>query len=448
MSAFITDLAQGSTTSIHSVTGITAVTGNTVPNTPVTSVPFSAHRSATKRGAEIKDVSFEFNPDEITPLPEGVQLDSIVDDVTESLHFNTPVTKMIWRTHFNSVESRAIIQDAFWWFFSGSFTKDLSSNENQNSLFDRMAQYFVKLFSKVPESSKDHFFDKYHDAVAQTVFWSYFQAFPRSQSLFNEEFQMEMIDTISEWVMGIRLSNPPRKHWRIEPSDMNNNRRFRGIPGDNLNRSTSSIGSSKSKSWSLNRKRPVVQGNHVLSHSQFVNYFLLKSRGADTRHLLTSLTNSEMECVQAYEASQPWSLKMSFTEVDEDRPLTVFGQHNRTIKYPKSQTSMSRSSSLRRGGAASLNNGIDGHSVMDMEMPEPETCHQLIKQCNKRRQRIMSNFKAKKKATDNAINHMMKFEMAISKQVESERKNAVRGDLHEFSNNLVMMMNQRKNGGE
>uniref|UniRef100_A0A4W2FX34 Family with sequence similarity 227 member B n=1 Tax=Bos indicus x Bos taurus TaxID=30522 RepID=A0A4W2FX34_BOBOX len=119
----------------------------------------------------------------------------------------------IWRTHFLSEASLALLHDCFWWWFLHKFKPD---RENQACLFDRISESYVSLFMSIPLSRKDTFFQVYPDCLAQAIYATFQEAFPESSNLFNDEFKEDLGDNIFLWLSGL----PPQKgfwtHWKLK----------------------------------------------------------------------------------------------------------------------------------------------------------------------------------------------------------------------------------------
>ncbi|XP_061284795.1 protein FAM227B isoform X3 [Bos javanicus] len=119
----------------------------------------------------------------------------------------------IWRTHFLSEASLALLHDCFWWWFLHKFKPD---RENQACLFDRISESYVSLFMSIPLSRKDTFFQVYPDCLAQAIYATFQEAFPESSNLFNDEFKEDLGNNIFLWLSGL----PPQKgfwtHWKLK----------------------------------------------------------------------------------------------------------------------------------------------------------------------------------------------------------------------------------------
>ncbi|XP_060030618.1 protein FAM227B isoform X2 [Erinaceus europaeus] len=155
----------------------------------------------------IEDCSFSgFKADELTHLPRHLDAKRIYLFILKSRNFDEKHLK-VWKTHFLSQASVALLHDSFWWWFLHKFKPD---RENQDFLFDRISESYVILFMSIPLYRKDAFFRVYPDCLAQAIYATFQEAFPDSSDLFNDEFKEELGNNISLWLSGLR---PRRGFW-------------------------------------------------------------------------------------------------------------------------------------------------------------------------------------------------------------------------------------------
>uniref|UniRef100_A0AAA9ST24 Family with sequence similarity 227 member B n=1 Tax=Bos taurus TaxID=9913 RepID=A0AAA9ST24_BOVIN len=153
-----------------------------------------------------------FRTNELTQLPRHLNAERIYLFILKAHNFDGKVFK-IWRTHFLSEASLALLHDCFWWWFLHKFKPD---RENQACLFDRISESYVSLFMSIPLSRKDTFFQVYPDCLAQAIYATFQEAFPESSNLFNDEFKEDLGNNIFLWLSGL----PPQKgfwtHWKLK----------------------------------------------------------------------------------------------------------------------------------------------------------------------------------------------------------------------------------------
>ncbi|XP_077989185.1 protein FAM227B-like isoform X2 [Glandiceps talaboti] len=161
-----------------------------------------------------------FNRKELTELPHQLESPQILDRVTQAQDFN-PGFKKFWKKLFLSEASVAVMQDTFWWFFLETYETD--RHEEQESLFNRIADSFVALFTSVNPDIKDKFFAVYADCLAQSIYAAYFEAFPDSRDQFDDVFKLELCDLCHEWISGVKPQPLSWRSWdinRLQPKHM------------------------------------------------------------------------------------------------------------------------------------------------------------------------------------------------------------------------------------
>eukprot|EP00058_Branchiostoma_floridae_P020894 XP_002606384.1 hypothetical protein BRAFLDRAFT_118523 [Branchiostoma floridae] len=168
-----------------------------------------AEAMQASRSKSIQYASFPgFRAAELLDLPQQLEAPQVMDRVTKAQDFN-PGFKKLWKKLFLSEASVAVMQDTFWWYFLEKFEKNRP--EDQDRLFNRIADSFVALFMSVNPDVRDKYFKVYADCLAQSIYAAFAEAFPESQDKFDERFIKDLINIISEWISGTR---PPPESWR------------------------------------------------------------------------------------------------------------------------------------------------------------------------------------------------------------------------------------------
>ncbi|MBN3287273.1 F227B protein, partial [Polyodon spathula] len=153
-----------------------------------------------------------FAPHELTDLPGQLDAVQLLNCISEAQHFNAAFIK-IWKTFFLSQASVAVFKDGFWWYFLHKFKP---SQEDQDLLFNRIADNFVSLLLTVHLDVKDKFFQVYADCLAQAIFSAFYEAFSKSHNHFGDDFKNELTDLICLWVSGIKPLAFIWKKWNLE----------------------------------------------------------------------------------------------------------------------------------------------------------------------------------------------------------------------------------------
>ncbi|XP_037691023.1 protein FAM227B [Choloepus didactylus] len=161
----------------------------------------------------IEDCNFSgFKANELTHLPRHLDAERIYLFILKTLNCDEKLFK-VWRTHFLSEASIALLHDSFWWWFLHKFKPD---RENQDFLFDRISESYVALFMSIPLSRKDAFFQVYPDCLAQAIYATFQEAFPESSNLFNDEFKEDLGNSIFLWLSGLKPQKGFWTHWKLK----------------------------------------------------------------------------------------------------------------------------------------------------------------------------------------------------------------------------------------
>nr|XP_033776151.1 protein FAM227B isoform X3 [Geotrypetes seraphini] len=170
-----------------------------------------------KRREQVEDCTFPgFKKEKLTDLPGNLEGPHVLNYVTKAQNFKAKFLRM-WKTWFFSEASVAILQDSFWWFFLEKFKPN---QEDQDHLFDRIADSFVALFGSVHYDVKDFFFKVYADCLSQAICAVFWGAFPKSHVIFNDKFKEELINLIFQWVSGIKPVPSSWKKWTLDFNGM------------------------------------------------------------------------------------------------------------------------------------------------------------------------------------------------------------------------------------
>uniref|UniRef100_A0A8P0TQG2 Family with sequence similarity 227 member B n=1 Tax=Canis lupus familiaris TaxID=9615 RepID=A0A8P0TQG2_CANLF len=161
----------------------------------------------------IEDCNFSgFKTNELTQLPRHLDAERIYLFILKAHNFDEKVFK-IWKTHFLSEASIALLHDSFWWWFLHKFKPD---RENQDFLFDRISESYVTLFMSIPASRKDTFLQVYPDCLAQAIYATFQEAFPESSNLFNDEFKEDLGNNIFLWLSGLKPQKGFWTYWKLK----------------------------------------------------------------------------------------------------------------------------------------------------------------------------------------------------------------------------------------
>ncbi|XP_044086894.1 protein FAM227B-like [Neovison vison] len=119
-----------------------------------------------------------FKTNELTQLPRHLDAEQIYLFILKAHNFDEKVFK-IWKTHFLSEASIALLHDSFWWWFL-------------------------------------HKFKVYPDCLSQAIYATFQEAFPESSNLFNDEFKEELGNNIFLWLSGLKPQKGFWTHWDLK----------------------------------------------------------------------------------------------------------------------------------------------------------------------------------------------------------------------------------------
>uniref|UniRef100_A0A8C9ABV3 Protein FAM227B n=1 Tax=Prolemur simus TaxID=1328070 RepID=A0A8C9ABV3_PROSS len=119
-----------------------------------------------------------FKSNELTQLPRHLDAERIYLFILKAHNFEERIFK-IWKTHFLSEASIALLHDSFWWWFL-------------------------------------HKFKVYPDCLAQAIYVTFLEAFPESSKLFNDEFKEDLGNNIFLWLSGLKPQKGFWTHWKLK----------------------------------------------------------------------------------------------------------------------------------------------------------------------------------------------------------------------------------------
>ncbi|KAF4661434.1 hypothetical protein FOL46_005737, partial [Perkinsus olseni] len=82
-------------------------------------------------------------------------------------------------------------------------------------LFDRISRNYVELLDDIHPNRRDFFFERFYDAVAQSVLYGMFLAFPKSRMSFLDEFRKSIVSLFAFWTTGVVSEYPDTSHWKL-----------------------------------------------------------------------------------------------------------------------------------------------------------------------------------------------------------------------------------------
>ncbi|XP_063164641.1 protein FAM227A [Candoia aspera] len=144
-----------------------------------------------------------YHKEELTPLPNGIELDEILEKVIRA-QSKTVVGKTQWAVKMlhrflDAPCTRAVLLDSFWWQFLHLYHPN---REIQGHLFERIAENYACILLRYHKVSNQECILKFFPSLlSQAVYICFCSCFPRSW--FNtSEFKAQLCDVFFEWLGG------------------------------------------------------------------------------------------------------------------------------------------------------------------------------------------------------------------------------------------------------
>ncbi|XP_014665869.1 PREDICTED: protein FAM227B-like isoform X3 [Priapulus caudatus] len=153
-----------------------------------------------------------FKAVEITPLPEGANIDVVILRVVNAqsrLHWKAALRAEFFKIISRNV-SKALLLDTFWWAYLDKFQPHKST---QQKLFDRISKNYVRLILEDRFKYRDFFMKEYPDILAQLVFAALCESFPHSLSQFGEELMANLLNLTMLWMTGTKPAPQHYQKW-------------------------------------------------------------------------------------------------------------------------------------------------------------------------------------------------------------------------------------------
>ncbi|TPX66084.1 hypothetical protein SpCBS45565_g04730 [Spizellomyces sp. 'palustris'] len=112
------------------------------------------------------------------------------------------------RQKFMKTETECILMDCFWYMFLHFWQP--KAQVDKDKLFARISQNYVHLLLNTGTKEKDDFCSLFPDVMSQAVYVSFCECFPDSIKQFDEGFQTNLCDVLSEWMNGLKPTFPTK----------------------------------------------------------------------------------------------------------------------------------------------------------------------------------------------------------------------------------------------
>ena len=157
---------------------------------------------------------------DLCTIPQAVSRDCVLNSVFANLDFKgfSDFAKDVWKRRFIDPPMSEIVGLAFW----SSVVEDFQPDEDRcQRIVGLIASHYRVLFETVPTEWKDKFFSRLPDALAQSVVFSLFLAFPRSRMMFDGSYRLKLLRRMCHLVWGYVPVGVSISHWKLLLGDEN-----------------------------------------------------------------------------------------------------------------------------------------------------------------------------------------------------------------------------------
>lgn len=173
----------------------------------------------------VEDVRVDYDKLLRGPMaPPNCEPALLMQSVSDEIEFPKQWMRDAWNTHFMSPLSVSIMQDLYWWYFNDEFALILNTlgednfgatplepskqhKQAQAVMFNRISDCYTRMFWKVGLTMlTDDFFERYAQALADTVRVAFDRGLEESQYLFEENAgsrDTKLRDLVVQWTTAI-----------------------------------------------------------------------------------------------------------------------------------------------------------------------------------------------------------------------------------------------------
>lgn len=163
--------------------------------------PLASDLSQLPKAKSIESVVFPDVGKEPSELPGNMHAHDVIKRLAGRWNFPRARDQSVWEQNLASPQSQALMKDLFWWFFAEKYGQG-DHEAAQEKLFSRMAANFVRLLTKVPQTHKDKFFDRFYHIIALSVFVGFKVTLSESDAEFDHDFLGELSRLFAYWTTG------------------------------------------------------------------------------------------------------------------------------------------------------------------------------------------------------------------------------------------------------
>ncbi|KAM6436458.1 protein FAM227A [Liasis olivaceus] len=219
-----------------------------------------------------------YRKEELTPLPNGIQMDEILEKVIHA-QSKTAVGKTQWAVKMlhrflDAPCTRAVLLDSFWWQFLHLYHPN---REIQGHLFERIAENYARILLGYHKVSNQECILKFFPSLlSQAVYTCFCSCFPRSW--FNtSEFKAQLCDVFSEWLGGTLHEPRSFNKWDYSQLEPERSRREDLMSGKKKLGTDTNVPFESYKQYSSRGKAHLQVQKQIPSRKAF-NIFIKKAR--------------------------------------------------------------------------------------------------------------------------------------------------------------------------
>ena len=454
----------------------TFVTGVDVGGTATTSPPRASSPSASgspqhSTVRRLEDEEFHFTPGDISEsLPPTVNYRMLTEDVLDTvIDPEDAQSQRVWSTHVPSPDYNAIVRDLFWYCFLHVFRKatgrsasrptnvealEQEVNEtNKQQLLDRISKSYGSLFYSVvisgpmlarenhnhnnnsSTSDGDLLFQTLSNAVAQSVYIAFFQAYPRSRRQINtSEVRDEIVDMCGLRLDGVRPSVCKHSHW-LNSQDQQAARKTNPLGGmkkttkNPMATETSFVRKQQLDSMPIKPRVHLQKRRTKLAHTPMLKNFLPKNSRWDINiGLMQDPKNRPLTEIEESKHGDAWRKKSKKNNNNEDNKSSD-GDNEKTVEDEKEPT------------AEELYQEEQDELLKQSMKNEPsKTYRDVVSETRTHAKRLIRSHKQKYASLHSDLAAGRRQVRKEQKSIDEQCKEIQGKDAHEFSNYIVSRM--------
>ena len=185
--------------------------------------------------------------DPYSTLPKKIKMQTIIRDVQQSVAYPSKKTNDDWdfekefKILINQEHMVAIISDAFWYFICTEIKDPKQYTAHNEFLLDRIAANYVSFLllelphkknekPPVSQKTKDQFFVKFYNHLAQAVYHALKLGFPKNRSTIESPLtKRKLLNTFSLLFTGVVIHSAKFTRWSNQTSTILTNEDLTGV---------------------------------------------------------------------------------------------------------------------------------------------------------------------------------------------------------------------------